>query len=251
MTKVIPCSVAFHAERRTIGSIMKLTVSLMAALALSAVPSLITAQTNCHDVSEDSHYSVVYENSRVRVLTLELPRLASTGSVCNKSAYLSIVTTESRTLVAPAGIAGVTYNWYPGAARFHYAPVARTIRNETDVAHREVVIETFSKLDYNPVNGNYDGDEFQGDLRSVKATTSSSFTRGGLTAYRVQLAPGDTFSLSDADHLVIALNDISLAGDNGKSIDLGRSDLTVLTLGRINSVKNTNKMSAQFIVVDF
>ena len=230
---------------------MKLTVSLLAVLALVAAPCFITAQSNCRDVSEDLHYSVVYENSRVRVLSLELPRLASTSSVCNKSAYLSIVTTPSQTTSIREGYAGVRHEWNPGEARFHYTPFARTIRNENDTIHREVFIETFLKVDYNPLNSGYDTDEFPADLRSVKATTSNGFSRGGLTAIRIQLAPGDTFSLSQSDHAVIALNEISLAGDHGNSVDLGRSDVTVLTLGRVNSLKNTNKTPAQFIVVDF
>lgn len=230
---------------------MKLTVSLLVMMAILAVPGFIAAQPNCRDVAEDSHYSVVYESSRVRVLTLELPRLASTSSVCNKSAYLSIVTSPSQTSSIREGFAGIRHEWNPGEARFHYTPFATTIRNETDSIHREVYIETFLKVDYNPLNSGYDTDEFPADLRSVRATTSNSFSRGGLTATRIQLASGDTFPLSEADHIVIALSDISLAGNNGKSVDLGRNDVTVLTLGRINSLKNTNRMSAQFIVVDF
>lgn len=229
---------------------LALAGTLVVLLFFSSCSFLYAQQTSCHDAAGDSHYSVVLENSRVRVLRLELGRLKQTDTVCMKKPYLSIVTSESRTASVVQGGATYSHDWNPGEARFHYKVVAMSVRNETSLTHHEVLIETYLPVQFNPLDGDYDTDEFGSDLSTVKPTWSTSFTRGALTATRVQLAPGDRFQLYGTDYILIALNDLVLADDSAKKITSNRHDVSVLKSG-IQLLANEGTEPARFVLVQF
>ncbi|HWR35525.1 MAG TPA: hypothetical protein VN622_06610 [Clostridia bacterium] len=227
-------------------------MSVLTLLCALAVPDALQAQSKCRDASEDSHYSVIVENNRVRVLALELGRLESTKPHCNKAPYLSIVTTASRTTTLFEGQGDLSHDWTSGEARFHYRRVQQhAIRNDTSIAHREVMVETLLPVPFNSQYGSYDTDEFGSDLTSVKPTWSTSLTRGALSATRTQLASGDSFELIGADHVLIALSDLKLETETGSTISLNKDELAILKAGAASKLTNGDKGAAKFVIVNF
>ncbi len=112
-------------------------------------------------------------------------------------------------------------------------------------------METFLPVQYNPLDGNYDTDEFGSDLTVVKPTWSTSFSRGALFATRTQLAVGDSVHLSGADHVLIALTDIVLTSDADKTIRMDKHEATILKGSETSKLTNTDTAPAKFVIVDF
>jgi len=227
-----------------------LAIFLLASSVLGVSSALGQSQP-CQDVADDPHYSVVFESNRVRILTLEVRRGETTKAVCNKAPFLSIVTSASKTVTTVIGQAGIRHEWIPGEGRFSYKPTERAVRNDAAEAHRRVEIETFLPIPYDPVATNYDIDFFAGDLSSVKATASTSSSRGALTATRIQLAAGDQWALTGADHALIALSDLALKSDSGEELTLQQHDVQVLQGGKIKAITNSGRQPVRFVVVDF
>lgn len=226
---------------------MKCRLLIAIMLFLSAALSLGAQSAKCGDAAEDPHFSVLFENSRVRVLSLELGRIESTKPFTYKRPHMAVVTTESRTTSIPQGGGGITHDWYRGDIDFIYNTDCRTLRNELSTAHRQIVVETYLPVDYKSYQ---DYETALTDLSTVKPTTSVSFTRGGLTATRHQVASGDAADVNGGDHVLIALTDIELQTEDGKDISLGTQEVKLLS-GNINKLKNTGSKQARFVIVDY
>ncbi len=56
--------------------------------------------------------------------------------------------------------------------------------------------------------------------------------------------------MNAGDHVLIALTDLQLSGDNGKQISLNSQEVKLLH-DDIGMVKNAGKESARFVVIDF
>jgi hypothetical protein len=223
----------------------RLMVVTAIALFLSATAG---SQATCIDLAEESYHSLIFRNSSVRIFELQLPRLKSTAEHCHKNAVLTVVTTESRTTDGM-----VSDDWTPGAARFVFGPFSHTTRNEDMMLHREIVVETLRTVPQTRFPQQIYGDPFGLDQGDVKPTWNFSFTRAGLTGTRIQLAPGDSFDVSEPDHLLIATSDVELRkeGPNPETLSLSRGDTRILEGGSARKLTNAASEKAKFVLVEF
>jgi hypothetical protein len=224
------------------------------AIAMAVLP--VCAQAGeCVDAADESHHQVLYQNTDARVLLLELPRIASTQPHCHAHPYLYVVTGESRSSTTPDGKATFSHDWNAGEARFIYSPAKQVIRNESMIPFREVIVETLHSVQYNPLDPSDDRNLFPGDLGSAKPTWTVSFTRGDLSAYKTQLAPGDDASFGSANHVLIAITDVKLQRSREKAdpdeIQLDAQDAQILSGGSPLKLTNAGSHPATFIVIEF
>jgi hypothetical protein len=130
----------------------------------------------------------------------------------------------------------------------------RVIRNESINPYRELIVETMHGVEYNSLDGNYDGDLFPGDLGDAKPT-SVSFTRGALTALKTQLAPGAELSVSSPNHVLLALTDLELhkqgADGSDQAVQLTAQEVKILPGGSAFKLTNSGHQPARFILVEF
>jgi hypothetical protein len=186
---------------------------------------------------------------------LELPRIASTQPHCHANPYLYIVTGESRSSTTPQGKATFSHDWHAGDTRFIYSPAKQVIANELMVPFREVIVETLHGVQYNPLDRSDDRDLFPGDLGSAKPTWTVLFTRGDLTAYKTQLAPGDDVSFGSSNHVLIAVTEVKLERMEEKAgpdeIELDAQEARILPGGSLLKLSNVGSHSATFIVIEF
>jgi hypothetical protein len=224
------------------------------AIAAPVVPIRAHA-ADCLDAAGESHHQVLYENSDARVLLLELPRIASTPPYCHTHPYLYVVTGESRSSTTPEGKATFSHDWNAGEARFIYGPAKQVLRNESMIPFREVIVETLHSVQYNPLDRSDDRGLFPGDLGSAKPTWTVAFTRGDLTAYKTQLAPGDDASFGSSNHVLIAITEAKLQRSREKAdpdeIQLDAQDAQILSGGSPLKLTNAGSHSATFIVIEF
>ena len=209
----------------------------------------------CLDAADESHHQLLYQNADARVLLLELPRIASTQPHCHAHPYLYIVTGESRSSTTPEGKATFSHDWNAGEARFIYSPVKQVIRNESMIPFREVIVETLHSVQYNPLDPSYDTDLFPGDLGSAKPTWTVSFTRGDLTAFKTQLAPGDDATYGNSNHVLIAISDVKLQRTREKAgpdeLELDAQEARILPGGSQLKLTNAGSHSATFVLIEF
>jgi hypothetical protein len=129
------------------------------------------------------------------------------------------------------------------------------VRNESINTYRELIVETMHRLDYNPLDGNYDGDLFPGDLGGAKPTWTVSFSRGPLTASKTQLAPGGEVSVSSPNHVLLAVTDIELqkqeTGKATETLELRAQEVRILAGGSTFKLVNASQHSAKFVLVEF
>jgi hypothetical protein len=226
----------------------------LTVIGLSIVPTGAFAG-ECLDAADESHHQLLYQNADARVLLLELPRIASTQPHCHAHPYLYIVTGESRSSTTPEGKATFSHDWRAGDARFIYSPAKQVVGNELMVPFREVIVETLHGVQYNPLDPSDDRDLFPGDLGSAKPTWTVSFTRGDLTAYKTQLAPGDDATFGSSNHVLIAITDVKLQRSKEKAdpdeIELGTQEARILQGGSPLKLSNAGAHSATFIVIEF
>ena len=144
--------------------------TLFASVFIFAVAGVATAQSaSCIDVADEPHHQLLFQNQDVRVLVLELPRLAATESHCHPRPYLDIIATESTSSNTLEGHAPVTRDWNGPEAHFVYSPMQHVVRNESMTTYRELIVETMHPANYQPFDGAYDTDLFPGDLARYQA----------------------------------------------------------------------------------
>jgi hypothetical protein len=231
-----------------------MVVMWLLATATCVVPIRAHA-AECLDASDESHHQVLYENSDARVLVLELPRIASTQPHCHAHPYLYVVTGESKSSTTPDGKATFSHDWSAGEARFIYSPAKQVIRNESMIPFREVIVETLHSVQYNPLDPSDDRNLFPGDLGSAKPTWTVSFTRGDLSAYKTELAPGDDASFGSSNYVLIAITDVKLQRSKEKAdpdeITLDAQETRILPGGSPLKLTNSGSHPATFIVIEF
>lgn len=224
-------------------SVFTLLLVLLSATAVSqdACPAL--------DAADESHHSVVFRNSAVRVLEVHLGRLDSTDSHCHSYTYLTVATSESHTVDGP-----ISTDWAPGDARLIYGPIKSTLRNDQSMTYRAIEVETLRTVPTPWVaQRSTASDPFGMDQGTVKPTWSVSFTRAGLTGTRAQLAPGDSLDVNAPDHLLIAITGLELekqGGDPGK-VSLQPGDTLLLPGGSVTKLTNTDRYGVKFVLVEF
>lgn len=220
-------------------------VVIAASLAMTAP---LPGPSDCLEAAAETHHTEVFRNNSVRVLAFELSRLQNTDAHCHPFPFLTVVTTESRTT---DGL--VSHDWKPGDARFTYGPVTHRERNEQMAIHREIQVETMRTIPPTRFTREYDADPFGPDPGDLQPTWSVSFARGGLTAVRTQLAAGDSWDVSQPDHLLIAITDVELQKDkpDGEQISVAQGDTLLLPGGSVRRLTNVSNKRARFVTVEF
>jgi hypothetical protein len=204
----------------------------------------------CRDAAEESHHRVVLERARMRVLLLELPRIASTEPYCYASPYVYIVLGEGRSSTTGEGKGTFSHDWNGSESRLVNNPQKQVVRNESGTTFREVIIELRRGLEYRSLEDAYDTDVFPGGLGSVKPTWTVSFQRGGVQFTNTQLAAGDTLKLSGTPKLLIALNDLDLQQrSRGAFEPVSLSAQEVGNLNGSGDLVNSGRTAARFILI--
>ncbi len=235
---------------------MKKYAMLSACLVFLSSGMICAAQTTkCMDVSEEPHHHLIFDDKNVRVFSLELRRLESTLPHCHSHAYLYIVTGESSIATTREGEGTFSKDLRTGDARFIYPPVKHVVRNDMNTAHRQIVIESLRTIQRQIFEWNYDTDEFPSETDPHKPTWSVSFSRGGLTAIKSQLAAGDHVTINKPDHLLIALSELELKKeiqDKPPSIfKLAQGEAVMLPGGSTATLTNSGRESALLVTVEF
>lgn len=219
-----------------------------------ALAATLSAFGSCLDAASEPHHRVVVENNVARILELSLPRLESTKPYCYARPFLRIFITDTRASTGNTGTGLSSHDWQSGAARFTYVPVERTVRNETNEVHREIIVELRRTIDYLPRSSDSDTDGFSSDPGTTFPSWTVSFSRGGVTAQKTQLAPGQDKDVNSSEHLLIALDELDLSkklDGNLSPIRLGKTDSTVLPGSVPFTLTNQSKTPTRFILVEF
>lgn len=202
----------------------------------------------CRDAADEPHHRVVLESAQVRVLLLELPRIASTESFCYAGPYVYIALGEGRSSITADGKGTFSRDWRGAEAQIVHQSQQQVIRNESGNTFRELVVELRRGVDYDPLIDYSAADMFPPDLGSVKPTWAVSFVAGGVKFSRVQLATGEAVKVNRAQHLLVALNDVTMEQAGGGAISLSAQDFTSVNAGPL---ANTGRDTARFILIEY
>ena len=231
----------------------RITFACLAGVLLSVFAQ--AQSSKCLDAADEPHHQVVYESQAVRVLTLDLPRVASTQPYCYAHSYLFVITGEGRTSRTVEGTATYSHDWHSPEGRFMYTPTKQVIRNESITPFRAVIVETMHEINYDPSWGNYDLDFFPGDMGSMKPSWSVSSTIANLTGLKIQVAPGDSTPVRGFNHVLIAVSDLTLEkraeGVPPETVTLAAKEVRFLPGGSPFRFVNTGSQPARFILVEF
>ena len=215
-----------------------------------AIAMPVSAQTtNCLDPGDEAHHREIFRNGSVRIFEFQLSGLTSSAAHCHTYSFLTFPVTESRTT---DGL--MSHDWKPGEARFTYAPVTHTERNEQMALHREIEVELRGTMPNTRYGISANRDLFSGNPGDLKPTWSVSATVPGVTATRTQLAAGDGWDVNEPDHLLIALSDLELQKDGPRGtgrLSLSAGDTLMLSSGSVYKLTNTSGKRASFITVEF
>jgi hypothetical protein len=211
----------------------------------------------CMDAAEEPHHRVVLETTQIRVLLLELPRIASTEPYCYAHPYIYIVLGEGRSSATVEGKGAFSHDWYGSETHIVYEPQKQVVRNESGGIFREAVVELRRGVAYDPIyDSSSNNNLFPLSPGSLKPTWTVSFVRGGIQFFNTQLGAGDTLKVSGAGHLLIALNDLTLqARQRGATanepIELQSQEVTNLSGGMLSELVNTSHRTARFILIEY
>jgi len=225
----------------------------------SCLLSLTVAQaqtTPCLDAADESHHRVVLETQQMRVLLLELPRIASTEPYCYAHPYIYIVLGEGRSSTTAEGKGAFSYDWYGSETQIVYEPQKQVVRNESGGMFREVIVELRRGAEYDPIYDSASNNLFPLSPGSLKPTWTVSFVRSGIQFFSSQVGAGDSLRLSGAGHLLIALNDLTLqrrkSGERtGEDIEMAPQEVTNLNAGTASNLVNSGHRSARFILIEY
>ena len=210
--------------------------------------SVYSQSALCRDAADEPHHRVVLESAQVRVLLLELPRIASTESFCYAGPYVYIALGEGRSSVTPEGKGTFSRDWRGAEAQIVHQPQQQVIRNESGNTFRELVVELRRGVEYDAMMDYSAPDMFPPDLGSVKATWAVSFVAGGVKFSRVQLAAGEAVRVNRAQHLLVALNDLTMEQAGAQSFSLNAQDFANVNAGTLT---NTGRDTVKFILIEY
>ena len=229
---------------------MKSRLAFAALLVIGLNAGLHAQTAACLDAADEPHHHVVFENSRVRVLMLELSRIESTQAYCYSHPYVYIVLGEGKSSTTAEGKGTFSHDWSGSETRLVYAPEKQVVRNESGVPFRELVVELLHGVQYNPWEDRYEDDLFPGDLGSLKPSWTVSFMRGGVMFTKAQVAAGSDYSISG--HLLVALTELDLRSEaDGSDLTVAAQDTSELPRGSRRVFTNAGTGPARFIVIDF
>ncbi|HET8827343.1 MAG TPA: hypothetical protein VFM77_19530 [Terriglobales bacterium] len=217
-------------------------------LLIAVTTSAYSQSTLCRDAGEEPHHRVVLESARVRVLLLELPRIASTDAFCYASPFVYIALGEGRSSITPDGKGTFSRDWRGAEAQIVHQPQQQVIRNESGNTFRELVVELRRGVEYDAMLDYSAPDMFPPDLGSVKPTWAVSFVAGGVKFSRVQLATGEAIRINRAQHLLVALNELTMEQAGAQTVSLNAQDFTNINAGTLT---NSGRGTARFILIEY
>ncbi len=221
------------------------------------VASIGMKSSPCLDAAEEPHHRVVLETQQMRVLLLELPRIASTRPYCYASPYVYTVLGEGKSSTMAEGKGSFSHDWSGSETLLVYNPQKQVVRNESGVTFREVIVELRHGAEYDPIRDSIDSNLFPLSPGTMKPTWTVSFIRGGIQFSSTQLAPGDTLKVSGSGHLLIALSDLNLQPRSrggaavGEQTELRAEEVTNLHGGPGSDLINTGHSTAKFILIEY
>jgi hypothetical protein len=230
--------------------------AILSGYLLLLAAGIAAAQSGtCLDVGDEPHHQLVFQNHDVRVLLLELPRLAATQSYCHSHPYVYIIAGSGTASNTVEGQGTMSHDWSASETRVVYSPMQHVVRNESMNPHRELVVEMLHNVTYNPLSGNYDNDLFPSDLGGAKPTWTVSFSLGAMTASKNQLAPGAELSVTSGSHVLLAISDLELRketkGKSSEALEMAAQEVNVLPSGSSFTLVNASPRSANFILLEF
>ena len=210
----------------------------------------------CLDAAEESHHHTVLETEQMRVLLLELPRIASTQPYCYADPYVYIVLGEGTNSITPEGKGTFSRNWYGSETHLVYSPQKQVVRNESGGTFREVIVELRRGAEYDPLRDSPDQNLFPLSPGSLKPTWTVSFVQSGIRFFSAQLGVGDSLKVSGFGHLLIALNDLTLqrrsrVASSDEGIELQSQEVTTLKGGQASELVNSGHNTARFILIEY
>ena len=233
-------------------------------ISLFALP--IFAQQSCVPAANEPHHKLLVQGSSVRIFTVELNRLESTDRYCSAHPFLRIAVSAGEASNLQENSPAVSHTWRPGEALFVSQPENHILRNDRGDEFSELEIEdlnsqsgrhTPQECDYNNSEGTrpcYEPQGFPVDPGNVGSWTVS-FHRRGLSADKSRLSPGDSITIGEGSHLLLALTSAKLKlkienGDEAEA-DLRPEQSLVLPAGVKRTITNTGRDAAKLISVEF
>jgi hypothetical protein len=228
--------------------------------------SYATAQQAVPAVREPHHHTV-YEDSRVRILNVEVEPRAATLLHRHDTDYAWVALGDSRLLDAVPGKAETRIHAADASFHFSRGGFNHVAQNESDRPFRDVMVDLLQRQS-NPHNvcgevlqSEYlhcrePGAEWLGANLQIQFETDQ--TRFGI----LQIAAGATLAIPPADipPLLIALEGteaevISRANGatagSGTRRELRAEDMVRSPADQLSEIRNTGKSAARFLVVEF
>ena len=239
---------------------------LHASIAVLFAFPLAAQQNSCVAAADEPHHKLLAQGSSIRIYMVELNRLESTERYCSGHPFLRIAVNAGEASNLQENSAAVSQNWRPGEALFVSQPENHVLRNDRGDPFRELEIEDLSsrsgqhtpqECDYNNGEGArpcYEPQGFPVDPGNV-ATWTVSFHRRGLSADKSRLSPGDSITIGDGSHLLLALTPakLKLKIDGGDEADteLQPQQSIILPAGAKRTITNTGREAAKLISIEF
>jgi hypothetical protein len=238
-----------------------LCISLISLVALP-----IFAQQSCAAAADEPHHKLLVQGSGVRIFMVELNRLETTDRYCSDHPFLRVAVSAGEASNLQENAPPVSHTWRAGEALFVSQPENHVLRNDRGDPFTELEIEDLSSQSarHTPQECDYNGGEgvrpcyeprgFPVDPGDV-GTWTVSFHRRGLTVYKSRLSPGDSITMGDGSHLLLALTPakLKLKIENGDEAgaDLQPQQSIVLPAGAKRTITNTGRDAAKLISVEF
>ena len=160
----------------------------------------------------------------------------------------------------------VSHNWKPGEALLVSRPENHVLRNERGDIFKELEIEDLSSESgratlqdcyYNNGEGPlscYEARGFPVDPGDV-GTWTVSFHGRGISANKSRLSPGDSVTIGDASHLLLALTPaklkLKIEGGDEATADLQPQQAIALPAGARRTITNTGHEGVRLISIEF
>jgi hypothetical protein len=208
------------------------------------------------DMSAERHHTTVFENSKVRMFAVTLPRTEQ-AFVRHDHNYAMVALNDCELVIWSAGQSDIlNFRLDAGDMRFIFGGVALGLRNDRSQECRLMMVEfldpKITTYGYQPSTGGWDyGANAVPPPVDPHAKYESTLTLEGVRLKRVQLLAGDDLPQPSqkTDEVLIALTDVDLTSGDTK---IRKSQGEVVSLpARGKKLVNEGKDPARFAVLEF
>jgi quercetin dioxygenase-like cupin family protein len=206
------------------------------------------------EITSEPHHHLALENQYVRVFKVEVAPHEATLMHRHRHDYMFVTLGDTQVENDVAGKPPVTLKLKDGETRFTPGDFAHIAKNLSDTPFRNVTIELLQdeQAKKNPVKW----DEDRGLHVFTGGTQDILFVKDNARVSEVELQPGGVVSTHhhNGPHLLIAVSDLDLRSDQGKSstpVRLKSGDIEWVSGGFTHSVTNVGKNAAKLVTVEF